>query len=187
MLVRIWTVASIWVKYWETWVFQLLSELSTFHKLPNDICCLHVLSSRKLSQCPLQQEAVAKYLTTGSCLHVPRRSCRPVLYNRADVLGLLKLGVHYETRSLLWNSEFTMELLVCTILSVNGLKASMSWIVGPRAENSLIWFLSKSLVFSPKMSKWAIRSKKIRSFLVNNLSNSLTFAHFLWATWANRS
>ena len=27
----------------------------------------------------------------------------------------------------------------------------------------------------------------IRSFLVSDLSNSLTIAHFLWATWANRS
>ena len=39
-------------------------------------------------------------------------------------------------------------------------------------------FLSESLVFCKKMSEWAIRSKKrsIRSF-----------AHFWWATWANRS
>ena len=41
------------------------------------------------------------------------------------------------------------------------------------------------------MSKLAICSKKsdslIRSFLVSDLSDSLTIAHFLWATWANRS
>ena len=44
-----------------------------------------------------------------------------------------------------------------------------------RARNSLIGFLSKSLVFCDKMSEWAIQLKKraIRSFI-----------HFWWATWA---
>ena len=87
-----------------------------------------------------------------------------------------------------------------------------------RAGNLLFRFQSESLVFCPKMSKWAIRSKKwaihsftnfwwatwaIRSqslisserheriaydhsFLVSDLSDSLTIAHFLWATWVNR-
>ena len=47
-----------------------------------------------------------------------------------------------------------------------------------RAGNSLIGFLSESLVFCEKMSKWAICSKEqaIRSF-----------ALFWWATWAIRS
>ena len=56
-----------------------------------------------------------------------------------------------------------------------------------RAGNSLISFLSESLVFCQKVSEWAIRSKKwaIRSFLVSDLSDSLTISNFLWATWAN--
>ena len=47
-----------------------------------------------------------------------------------------------------------------------------------RAKNSLTVFLSESLAFCEKMSKWAICSKKwaIRSL-----------AHFWWVTWANRS
>ena len=74
-----------------------------------------------------------------------------------------------------------------------------------RAGNSLIWFPSKSLVFCPKMSEWAIRSKKWaihsfahfwwakwairshRSFPLSDLSESLMVAHFLWAKWAIRS
>ena len=75
------------------------------------------------------------------------------------------------------------------------------WLVNtlPRAGNSLVGFPSKSFIFCPKISKWAIRSKKQaihsfaatcsrslisserperiahgRSFLVSNLSDSLT-------------
>ena len=52
------------------------------------------------------------------------------------------------------------------------------YVYRPRAGNSLIGFPSESLIFCPKMSEWAIRSKKrvIHSF-----------AHFWWATWAIRS
>ena len=60
-----------------------------------------------------------------------------------------------------------------------------------RAGNSLIGFLSKSLVFGKKISEWAIRKKTrdslIRSFLVSNLRESLMVAHFWWATWGIRS
>ena len=85
-----------------------------------------------------------------------------------------------------------------------------------RAGNSLIGFLSKSLVFAKKWANerfaqknerlahfwwatWAIRSWLLifgeqpeqiphgRSFLVNNLSDLLTVAHLSWAIWANRS
>ena len=47
-----------------------------------------------------------------------------------------------------------------------------------RAEKSLIRFLSELFVFCPKMSKWAIRSKK---WAIHS------FSHFWWATWAIRS
>ena len=47
-----------------------------------------------------------------------------------------------------------------------------------RAGNSLIWFPSELLVFCPKISEWAIRSKK---WAIHS------FAHFWWATWAIRS
>ena len=47
-----------------------------------------------------------------------------------------------------------------------------------RAGNSLIWFLSESLVFCQKMSQWAIHSKK---WAIHS------FAHFRWAKWAIRS
>ena len=47
-----------------------------------------------------------------------------------------------------------------------------------RAWNSLIWFPSQSLVFYPKMSRWAIRSK---NWAIPS------FAHFWWAKWAFRS
>ena len=58
-----------------------------------------------------------------------------------------------------------------------------------RARNSLIGFLSESLVFCDKMSEWAIQLKKTRdslihSFLVSDLSDLLMVAHFWWATWA---
>ena len=82
-----------------------------------------------------------------------------------------------------------------------------------RAGDSLIGFLSESLVFCEKMSEWAIHSKKLSnalifgerpeqiaqgcSFMESNLSDSLTLliygeqherfvhiAHFWWATWA---
>ena len=43
-----------------------------------------------------------------------------------------------------------------------------------RAGNSLIGFLSESLVLCPNMC-----DSLIRSFLVSNLSDSLTIAHFL--------
>ena len=49
----------------------------------------------------------------------------------------------------------------------------------PMVGNSLIGFLSESLVFFSK--KWAIRS--FARFLVS----SLMVAHFWWATWVNRS
>ena len=53
-------------------------------------------------------------------------------------------------------------------------------------------FMSKSLVFSEQKSKWAIRSEKtidllICSFILSDLSKSLTVAHLSWATWAIRS
>ena len=47
-----------------------------------------------------------------------------------------------------------------------------------RAGNSLIGFPSKSLDFCPKMSEWAIRSKK---WVIHSS------AHFWWAKWAIRS
>ena len=72
-----------------------------------------------------------------------------------------------------------------------------------RAGNSLIGFLSESLVFCPKMIEWAIRSKKNERFThslifveqperfahncsipLSNLSESLMVAHFCWVTWA---
>ena len=43
-----------------------------------------------------------------------------------------------------------------------------------RAGNSLIGFMSESLVFYKKMSKWAICSKKWEI---------CSFAHFWWVTW----
>ena len=64
-----------------------------------------------------------------------------------------------------------------------------------RARNSLIGFLSESLVFCEKNERMNYLLKKtrnslIRSFWVSNLSDSLMVAHFWWATWAicsNRS
>ena len=58
-----------------------------------------------------------------------------------------------------------------------------------RAGNFLIGFLSESLDFCPKMSDSLKKTSDllIRSFLVSELSDSLTIAHFLWAMWANRS
>ena len=72
-----------------------------------------------------------------------------------------------------------------------------------RVGNLLTGFKSKSLVFWEKMSKWAIHSKKMSdslifgerperflhscSFLVSDLSDLLTVAHFWWATWVNHS
>ena len=55
--------------------------------------------------------------------------------------------------------------------------------------NSLIGFPSEYLIFCKKMSELAIHSKKhaICSFLVSDLSDSLMFAQFWWAIWANRS
>ena len=47
-----------------------------------------------------------------------------------------------------------------------------------RAGNSLIGFPSKSLIFYPKLSEWAIRSKKWKIH---------SFAHFWWATWVIHS
>ena len=44
-----------------------------------------------------------------------------------------------------------------------------------RAGNSLFGFPSESLIFCPKMSEWAIRSKKLAIH---------SFALFWWATWA---
>ena len=65
----------------------------------------------------------------------------------------------------------------------------IEFLVNNKAVNWRIWFPSELLVFCPKMRERAIRSKKwaIRSFLVSDLSDSLTIAHYLWATWANRS
>ena len=60
-----------------------------------------------------------------------------------------------------------------------------------RAGNSLIGFLSESLVFAKKWANERFAQKSsdllIRSFLVSNLSDSLTVAHLSWAIWANRS
>ena len=71
-----------------------------------------------------------------------------------------------------------------------------------RAGNSLTCFLSESLIFCPKMSELAFAQKNKRlahllifgerperftlgrSFLVSNLSESLTSLFFWWATWA---
>ena len=71
-----------------------------------------------------------------------------------------------------------------------------------RVGNPLIRFLSESLIFCEKMSKWAIHSKKrvirsfahfwwatwaINSFLMSDLSKLLMVAHFWWATWVIHS
>ena len=65
-----------------------------------------------------------------------------------------------------------------------------------RAGSSLIGFLSKSLVFCEKMSKWVIHSQSLiylerseqithsRSFDISDLSNLLMVALLIWATWA---
>ena len=49
-----------------------------------------------------------------------------------------------------------------------------------RAGNSLIGFLSKSLIFGEQPERFA----HDRSFPLSNLSESLMVAHFWWATWA---
>ena len=51
----------------------------------------------------------------------------------------------------------------------------IQYISSTTAGTSLICFPSELLVFCPKMSKWAIRSKKLAIH---------SFAHFWWATWA---
>ena len=51
-----------------------------------------------------------------------------------------------------------------------------------RAGNSLIGFPRESIIFFLKLI-----DSLIRSFLVSNLSDSLTIPHFLWAPWANCS
>ena len=57
-----------------------------------------------------------------------------------------------------------------------------------RVGNSLIGFLSKSLVFCKKLAieQFAQKSNNlfIHSFLVSNLSKTLMVVHFWWATWA---
>ena len=66
------------------------------------------------------------------------------------------------------------------IYTING--ELMAWNVlqgvSSRAGNSLILFRSELLFFCPKMSEWAIRSKKsdllIHSFLVSEMSDLLT-------------
>ena len=50
-------------------------------------------------------------------------------------------------------------------------------------------WMSKLLVFCEWKSKWVICSKKraICSFIMSDLSESLTVAHLSWAIWANRT
>ena len=61
-----------------------------------------------------------------------------------------------------------------------------------KVGNSLIGFLSESLVFCEKKSEWAICSKKNEPFahsliFVERPERSVHIAHFWWATWAIRS
>ena len=55
-----------------------------------------------------------------------------------------------------------------------------------RAGNSLIWFLSESLVFCPKMS---VSLKKMSNSLIFSERNERCahIAHFLWEIWVNHS
>ena len=58
-----------------------------------------------------------------------------------------------------------------------------------RAGNSLVGFLSESLVFVKKWANEQFAQKMsdllIHSFLMSDLSDSLMVAHFWWAPWAN--
>ena len=75
-----------------------------------------------------------------------------------------------------WTLINSCELLWTRINSCELWQTGLKW--DNRAGNSLIWFPSKSLIFCPKMSEWAIRSKKLAIH---------SFAHFWWAKWAIRS
>ena len=65
-----------------------------------------------------------------------------------------------------------------------------------RVGNLLIGFLSESLVFCAKNERFAQKNEQfnhslifgaISSFIMSDLSESLTVAHFSWGTWAIRS
>ena len=59
-----------------------------------------------------------------------------------------------------------------------GKNRSYTFCTATRVGNSLIGYLSESLVFCPKMSEWVICSKKL---VIHS------FTHFWWATWAIQS
>ena len=77
---------------------------------------------------------------------------------------------------ILWTAPFCIQYVFSHLWS-----CSMLF----RAGTSLICFLSESLLFCQKVSKWAICSKKwaIRSFMVSDLSDLLAIANFWLATW----
>ena len=134
-------------------------------------------------------------LFSGLCLSGLKICFFIYIYIHIDTLRSLKTNIY---------SKLHYDTIMCTFC---------------RAGNSRIDFLSKLLVFCPKMSEWAIRLKKRvihscahfwwatwairsrsfisserperishgRSFLVSNLSDSLTVAQLSWAIWANRS
>ena len=59
------------------------------------------------------------------------------------------------------------------------------WEFAHLISEQIAQLLSKNEGMSDSLKK--IGDSLIRSFLLSDLSDSLTIAHFLWATWANRS
>ena len=60
-----------------------------------------------------------------------------------------------------------------------------SWEFAHRISERIACFLPKNERMSDSLKKMS--HSLIRSFLVSDLSESLTIVHFLWATWANHS
>ena len=77
------------------------------------------------------------------------------------------------------------ENVVYFYLLCRGVEKWQGWEFAHLISGRITRFWSKNEQMSDSLKK--ISDSLIRSFLVSNLSDSLTIAHFLWATWANRS
>ena len=64
-------------------------------------------------------------------------------------------------------------------------KFLQGWEFAHRYSERIARYLPKNEQMSDSLKKMS--NSLICSFLVSNLSDSLTIAHFLWVTWANRS
>ena len=126
----------------------------------------------------------------GRGVQIIRRYCCAVFYYILYNVYTLRKCKRKLCAQKIYRTKNVLLILHCSIpppLSLHSYiyEHNQGWEFAHRFSKRIACFLPKNEKMSDSLKKMS--DSLIRSFLVSALSDSLTIAHFLWATWANRS